>query len=90
MAQTTADIRIAACPGWVRHNAYFVTRCLVSVTAAGASGEIANVSQVFRPDGRGICKHWRLRSAKNKNDSSGFEPPEIVGHRPRLKSVTDW
>lgn len=57
MAQTTADIRIAACPGWVRHNAYFVTRCLVGVTAVGASGEIWNVSQVFQPDGPRRIRH---------------------------------
>ena len=29
--------------------AYFVSRCLVGVTAVGAFGEIANVSQVFHP-----------------------------------------
>jgi hypothetical protein len=31
---------------------YFVTMCRVGVTAAGAAGEIENVSHVFQPDGR--------------------------------------
>src|SRR5216684_3728469 len=31
---------------------YFVTRCFVGVTVFGAASEIANVNQVFQPDGR--------------------------------------
>jgi hypothetical protein len=33
-------------------NAYFVIMCLAGVTAVGAAGEIAKVSQVFQPGAR--------------------------------------
>ena len=34
------------------HEVYFTTRCFVGAIAAGADGEMVNVSQVFHPDGR--------------------------------------
>src|SRR5947209_4796967 len=34
------------------HEVYLATRCFVGAMAAGADGEMVNVSQVFHPDGR--------------------------------------
>src|SRR5258707_11178977 len=68
--------------------AYFVTRCLVGVTAVGAAGEIANVNHVLQPGARLAASKspYALRPRKPCTSPSGKIYP-ICGPTPRTRDL---